>query len=110
MPKYTTRQRVLNLNKQDVEEIMEVRELESVDIFQNYEFSDDFKSQEYTVIEHIWSHGDKLYKLAQRYYGDKDMFWMIALYNKKPTDSHYKYGDIVEIPIDQAKLYRDMVK
>ena len=38
------------------------------------------------------------------------MFWMIGLFNNKPTDAHYAYGDIVLIPIDGDRLYRDMVK
>ena len=110
MPKYTTRRKTKQLNDQQYKDLLEDRGVESISYYDNYSFSNDFTSEDYAVYEHIWSHGDKLYKLAQRYYGDKDMFWMIALYNKKPTDSHYKYGDIVEIPIDQARLYRDMVK
>jgi nucleoid-associated protein YgaU len=110
MPKYTTRQNKRRINKQQLEELLDDRELESVDIYKNYEFSDEYKSKRYEVIQHIWSQGDKLYKLAEKYYGDKSYFWMIGLYNKKPTDAHYKYGDIVKIPVDQLQLYRDMVK
>ena len=110
MPKYTTRQRKINLDKQTLEELLDQRDLESIQIYKNYVFSDNYKGKRYMVVEHVWSHGDKLYKLAERYYGDKSFFWMIGLYNKKPTDSHYEYGDIVKIPVDKLKLYRDMVK
>ena len=109
MPLYTTRQSLNTLNKQQIEELLDVREVESVTIYRNYVFSRDFREKDYAVIEHIWSHGDKLYKLAVKYYGNKEMFWMIGLFNKKPTDAHYSYGDIVLIPIDGQELYRDMV-
>ena len=109
MASYSNRQKKITIGKEFLEEFLEQRGLNEIVFYDNFIFKD-FDEDSYSFIEHIWSHGDKLYKLAQRYYGDKDMFWMIALYNKKPTDSHYKYGDIVEIPIDQAKLYRDMVK
>ena len=109
MASYSNRQKKITIGKEFLEEFLEQRGLNEIVFYDNFIFKD-FDEDSYSFIEHVWSHGDKLYKLAQRYYGDKDMFWMIALYNKKPTDSHYKYGDIVEIPIDQAKLYRDMVK
>lgn len=47
--------------------------------------------------EHIWSHGDNLLKLARTYYGNDDLWTVIALINKKPTDAHYSIGDVVYI-------------
>ncbi len=47
---------------------------------------------------HIWKQGDKLYKLANNYYGDTSLWWVIGWYNKKPIDSMYTVGDLVEIP------------
>ncbi len=110
MPIYTTRQRKIRIDKQVLEELLDTRELESLQVYSNYVFSDNYKGKRYMVVEHIWSQGDKLYKLAERYYGDKTFFWMIGLYNKKPTDAHFEYGDVVKIPIDKLQLYRDMVK
>jgi len=48
--------------------------------------------------EEIWSHSTKLWKLAAKYYGDGNLYWVIALYNSRPTDAHWKIGDIVYIP------------
>lgn len=45
-----------------------------------------------------WKVGDKLYKLADEYYNDPKMWWVIALFNRKPTDSHFATGDVVYIP------------
>ena len=50
-------------------------------------------------IRHIWSMGDRYYKLAHTYYGQPDAWWVIAQYNKKPTESHIEYGDIIYIPL-----------
>ena len=49
-------------------------------------------------IERIYKTGDKLYKFAYEYYGSVDYWWIIAWYNNKPTDSHFKLGDVVYIP------------
>ena len=110
MPKYTTRQPNKVLNEEQYKDLFEDRDVESITYYQNYNFSSTFVDKEYSVQEHIWSHGDKLYKLAIQYYGSMDMYWMIGLFNNKPTDAHYAYGDIVLIPIDGTELYRDMVK
>lgn len=48
--------------------------------------------------DYVWSLGDRYYKLAQTYYGDTRYWWVIAWFNKKPTESHLKVGDIVRIP------------
>ena len=47
---------------------------------------------------HIWTLGDRYYKLADQYYGDSQYWWVIAWYNKKPTDAHYNLGDKVYVP------------
>jgi hypothetical protein len=52
--------------------------------------------------EHVWSQGDSLYKLSNKFYGEYDFWWCIAITNAKPTDAHYKIGDIVNIPARPA--------
>ena len=54
---------------------------------------------ELTTIPHIWSHGDKYYKLAAEYYGDPTYWWVIAWFNEKPTDGHLSVGMPVYIPL-----------
>ena len=55
-------------------------------------------NQTITRIEHTWSTGDKLWKLAQLYYGLPNYWWLIAWYNQKPTESHFTVGDVIYIP------------
>ena len=52
----------------------------------------------FVLAEHVWSYGDTLAKLAYRYYGSYQYWWVIAFVNKKPTDSHYTIGDELIIP------------
>ena len=47
---------------------------------------------------HIWKTGDRYYKLAAAYYGRPQLWWVIALYNQKPTEGHLKIGDVIKIP------------
>ena len=50
------------------------------------------------IDRHVWKTGSRFYKLAAEYYGDPNLWWVIAYYNKKPTDSHVTIGDVVYIP------------
>jgi len=50
------------------------------------------------LAERVWRQEDSLYKLSYEYYGEYKYWWIIALFNNKPTDAHYKIGDIVNIP------------
>lgn len=98
------------MNKSQKENILQIRDIESIEYYKNYVFPRDFQAQDFDVYEHVWSHGDKLYKLAHRYFGDRNLFWLIGLFNNKPTDSHYTYGDVIYIPKDYLSFYRSVVK
>jgi nucleoid-associated protein YgaU len=50
------------------------------------------------MISHIWQTGDRYFKLASEYYDNPEMWWVIALYNQKPTEFHLKLGDVVYVP------------
>ena len=49
---------------------------------------------------HLWTAGDRFYKLAHQYYGDVDFWWVIAWWNGYPTEGHIKSGNYIEIPLD----------
>lgn len=62
------------------------------------------------VTNRVWKLGDRLYKLAARFYGDPTYWWVIARFNARPTDAHFKLGDVVAIPgpLDvMLELYKD---
>ena len=48
---------------------------------------------------HRWTVGDRFFKLADRFYNDPKMWWVIAQFNKTPTESHLELGDLVYIPL-----------
>ena len=45
-----------------------------------------------------WVASSRLYNLADEFYGDPEYWWVIAWYNKKPTEAHFQIGDVVYIP------------
>ena len=59
---------------------------------------------ELTVVDHIWTIGDHFYKLAYQYYGNVDLWYLIAWFNRKPTDGHVNYGDTIHIPLPLEKV------
>jgi len=52
-----------------------------------------------TEIKHVWKTGDRFFKLAYKHYGDAELWWLIAWYNEKPTESEVLLGDVILIPI-----------
>lgn len=109
MPYYNNRQRIIRLNKNTIEEFLEARDLDTIVLKENFSFTY-VDTEEYAFIEHIWGHGDRLFKLSRRYLGSFKSFWLIGLFNKKPTDADYTYGDIVYIPVRIGEYYREVVK
>ena len=55
-------------------------------------------------ITHAWTATDKLYNLSNDYYGTPGMWWVIAWYNKKPTEAHFNVGDVIYIPMPLEKV------
>jgi hypothetical protein len=61
----------------------------------------------FSEITHIWGVQDRFYKLANEYYNDPTMWWVIGLYNQKPTEFHLSPGDVIYIPtpLDSVLYY-----
>ncbi len=55
---------------------------------------------------HIWSTGDRFYKLAIENYGAAQYWWVIALFNKKPTEAQIQTGDVIYIPMPLENILR----
>ena len=49
---------------------------------------------------YIWKYGDSFWSLATKYYGDPKMWWVIATFNRKPTEALLKIGDEIRIPLN----------
>jgi hypothetical protein len=57
----------------------------------------DEEISEIVVVQETWKTGDRLYKYAKKYYNDERFWWLIAWFNKKPTENHFSPGDKVKI-------------
>ena len=57
-------------------------------------------------ITHVWTTGDRFYKLAHKHYGDSTLWWVIAWFNRKPTEAHVSVGDVIKIPSPLQEVYR----
>lgn len=52
--------------------------------------------------KYIWKFGDSFWRLADKYYGSAKHWWVIAAFNKKPTEAHINLGEEIRIPISLA--------
>lgn len=57
-------------------------------------------------VSHLWKTGDQYWKLAHKYYGTPELWWVIAWFNKKPTESHVKMGDTIQIPLPLTTILK----
>ncbi len=48
--------------------------------------------------KYVWTVGDRFWDLADRFYGDRKLWWVIARFNNKPTEGHMSPGDEIKIP------------
>jgi nucleoid-associated protein YgaU len=52
---------------------------------------------------YIWKYGDSYWALASKYYGDPTLWWVIAGFNKKPSETILKIGDEIKIPLNLSQ-------
>ena len=55
---------------------------------------------------YIWKYGDTYWSLASKYYADSKMWWIIASYNRKPSEALLKIGDTIKIALSIAEVMR----
>ena len=53
---------------------------------------------------HVWKRGDRFYKLAYQYYGDPELWYLIAWFNQSPTESHVNIGDTIMVPVSSERV------
>ncbi len=103
--RYDNRRIVFNRLKMYSKKAKE-RGIEGFKHYTTPEFSE-FTEEEYHNIDtlaHIWTVGDKYYKLAHTHYGKPEYWWVIAWFNNLPTEAHLDVGDTVYIPFPLEEL------
>jgi len=82
------------------EEMLEKRGVTQISQYKLKLLGNKIKDLDLSYSIHYWSHGDKYYKLANKYYNDFKLWWIIALYNEEPSEANLNYGDKIKIPSD----------
>ena len=97
--KYRNRNRFVFLNSDELyEDMLRRKRITSLKQYQTRLFTNLRSKPGIETSTHIWKTGDRYYKLANTYYGNPQLWWIIALYNQKPTEGHLRIGDVIEIP------------
>ena len=72
--------------------------------FMRHPTAEQIQSQRLEMVGHTWSLGDRYYKLAHKYYGDSEWWWVIAWFNQKPTESHVELGEVITVPLPLDRI------
>ena len=91
-------------NSELYDELFKKRDIDDITQYKTKQFSRMFKENNIAYYEHYWSHGDRYYKLAAQYYNDFKLWWVIAIFNEKPTEAKIKYGDLIKIPVNPKDI------
>jgi|TARA_E500000318_G_C3364362_1_gene135945 nucleoid-associated protein YgaU len=103
MSRYNDRDITKNSEEQ-YRKMLDKRGVRSIEQYRTLE-KDVFEQEVYDSIEtvnYVWKYGDMYWKISSRVYGDPQYWWVIASFNKRPTESHNKIGDTLKIPISLA--------
>lgn len=97
-------------DKQLYRKLFDCRDVDFINQFRSAKFSYPTEEQIATlnVIAHVWSRGDRLYKLANEFYGDSELWWVIGWFNKKPSEAQINLGDTVLIPLPLERVVEMM--
>jgi hypothetical protein len=99
MSRYRNRRRAINDVYED-DEIFENRGVKSVEQYTTPKLPNPTQKQindiPYEI--HYWVTGQRLFKLAQKYYGDHRYWYIIARFNNKATEAQIAEGEQIKIP------------
>ena len=106
MPNY---KRTTFLNDSEIYSfLLEVRDVSFINQYNSKVFSKNLKSLNIQVFNYTWKQGDKLYKLASKFYGSHKLWWIIALTNKISCEADLSYGDVIIIPNDYKQIVENL--
>jgi nucleoid-associated protein YgaU len=103
MSRYLKRQRALNKNVM-YDKLLEKRGVKQVVQYRSptASFVTDEELEEIEAYDYYWKFGDTFQKLASDFYGDPKVWYVIAGFNRKPTESHVSLGERIRIPVSLA--------
>ena len=106
MSRYDNRRLVINNNEQ-YDELFEKRKIKRIEHYVSpaLRHPSALERSQLMLIPHVWTTGDRLYKLAYDHYGDESLWWIIAWFNGRPTEAHVHLGDLIQIPKPLNRVY-----
>jgi hypothetical protein len=108
MPTRYDRRRVLTNTNQLYEKTLEERNVNFIRQYStpviSYPTAAEIKNL--TKVRHIWRTGDRYFKLAIEYYNSAQYWWVIAMFNQKPTEADLSVGDLIYIPLPLQDILR----
>ena len=103
MSRYNSRLTAIN-DLKEYKDLLDIRGVKAIEQYRTIskEVYEDEDYEDIETIQHTWKFGDMYWRLSSRYYGDSQYWWVIASFNKRPTEHLNKIGDVIEIPINLA--------
>jgi len=105
MSRYKNSRIAVNKNKMYLD-LFEERGVKKITQYRSYFFRrvpqevlDSIETENY-----VWKYGDSYWALATKYYGDPKLWWIIATYNRKPSEGLLKVGDTIRIPLNITEV------
>ena len=99
MSRYLNRKKATN-NKEQYDKLFEKRGIREITQYRSpkatYVSDEELANIECHNI--TWHFGLSFEKLASEYYGNPSHWWVIAGFNRKPTESHVEMGETIRIP------------
>jgi hypothetical protein len=99
MSRYLDRKKATN-NKEQYDKMFEKRGIREITQYRSpkatYVSDEDLAKIE--CYEVVWIFGLSFEKLSSKYYGDPKHWWVIAGFNRKPTESHVEMGEAIRVP------------
>ena len=106
MSRYDRRITAFNRSEQ-YHEVFENRGVLSIEQFRTpFLDYDEETLNEVATIKYVWRYGDLYWKLSSRFFGDPQYWWVIATFNRAPTEAHVKIGQTIKIPADLSSALR----
>lgn len=104
MSRYFNRLRAIN-NHEQYDKVFKDRGIKRIEQYRTPEFFPTEQSilDQIECQTHVWTMGDSLWRISTVYYGDPNHWWVIAAFNRKPTESHILIGEKIKIPNSLAE-------
>lgn len=107
--RYESRRKKKNTQEM-YEKHFEKRDVEEINHYTTPKFDYQLLNEnpDFEIKYHIWKDGDRLSKLAEIYYKNPTLWWIISYINQKPTESHFTVGETIMIPYPPGKVIEFM--